>query len=142
MQGLFDGVQAGGQLDRLVGVAAGEIQLLLVILHLHLDELEAVGGRDHHHALCLVNLAGLEQLEHGRQRHAGVRAVEHAGAVAERRGVGQLLLAGLLDDAVELLQDADGLLEADRVADLDGAGQRLLRLHRLEDLEVAQVSER
>ena len=44
-----------------------------------------------------------------------------------------------IDNAVELLQRADGLLDADRVADLDGAGQRLLGLHRLEGLEVLQI---
>ena len=39
--------------------------------------------------------------QHG-QRHAGVRTGVHAGQVGQRGGVGQLVLAGLLDDAVGL----------------------------------------
>ena len=88
-------------------------------------------GGDHHHALGLVNFSGLQQLDERGQRHAGVRAVEHAGLVAQRRGVREFLLAGLLDDAVELFQRADRLLDAHRVADLNGAGEGFLRPHRL-----------
>ena len=39
---------------------------------------------------------------------------------------GELLLAGLLDDPIELLERADRALDAHRVADLDGGGQRRL----------------
>ena len=42
VQGFLHGVQPGGQLDWLVRVPARETQFALVILDLHLDELEAV----------------------------------------------------------------------------------------------------
>ena len=80
-------------------------------------------GGDDHHALGFVDLASFQQFDQRGQGHAGVRAVEHAGAVTERGGIGEFRLAGLFDDAVELLQRADGLLDAYRVADLDGAGE-------------------
>ena len=67
-----------------------------------------------------------------RQRHGGVRAVEHARAIRTRGGLGQLALARLFDDAVELLERANGLVDRDRVADLDGRRERRPRLHRLE----------
>ena len=139
VQRVLHRVQAGGQFNRLVCMAARKIQFPLVILHLHLNKFQTVRRGDDDHALFFVNLAGLEQFDQNRQRHAGVRAVEHAGAIAQRRGVGQFLLGGLLDDAVELFQRADRLLDADRVADLNGAGQCFLRLDRLERLEVLQV---
>ena len=66
-----------------------------------------------------------------------MRTVEHGGAVAQGRGVRQLFLAGLFDDAIELPERANGLLEADRVADLDRAGQGFPGLNRLKGLEVA-----
>ena len=67
------------------------------------------------------------------QRDAGVRAVEHAGAIGARRGIGQLGLGGLLDDAVEASA-------ASRIALLDATGLPIwmalasvgLRGHRLE----------
>ena len=92
------------QLDRFIGVSAGEVQLLLVIVDLEVGELEPVGRGDDHHMLGLVDLAGLEQLDQRSQGDAGVRAVEHAGGVAERGRVGQFLLRGVHDDAVELLR--------------------------------------
>ena len=64
----------------------------------------SVRGRDHDHAIGLPDLAARDQLLERGQRDAGVRAVEHAGAVGARRGVGELVLGGLLDDAVEALQ--------------------------------------
>ncbi len=45
----------------------------------------------------------------------------------------------MFDNAVELFEGAHGLLETNRVADLNGAGQRLLRLNGLEGLKIAQV---
>ena len=76
-----------------------------------LGELEPVRRRDHHDALVRADDLALDELAEGGERDAGVRAVEHAGAVGARRLVGELLLAGLLDDAVELLQRPDGALE-------------------------------
>jgi hypothetical protein len=110
-----------------------------VIGRLLLGELEPVRRGDDHDALLGTDQLAVDQLAEDGQRHAGVRVVEHAGAIGERRLVGQLGFAGLLDDAVELLQGAHGALVAHRIADLDGARQRLPGLHRLEALEVREV---
>ena len=67
-----------------------------------------------------------------------MRAVEHPGPITQRGRIGQLLLGGLFHDATELFQSADGLLEAHGIADLNGARQRFLRLHRFEGLEVSK----
>ena len=90
-----------------------------MIAHLEVGELEPVRRRDHHHALLRIDQPARAQLDERGQRHAGVRAVEHAGAIGARRRVGQLGLARLLDDARILLQRADRLLDRHRVADLD-----------------------
>ena len=50
-------------------------------------------------------------------------------------------LGGLLDHPVEFLQRPDRLVDADRVADLDGRGQRALGHHRLEPLEALSVGQ-
>ena len=70
-----------------------------------------------------------------------MRAVEEPRAVRARAGVGKLRLARLLDDAVVALEGVDGLLDGDRVSDLDRAGQRRAGMDRLEDLEAALVAE-
>src|SRR5690606_26226238 len=72
-------------LDRTVGeraLHAGE--RALVVARLELGELQAVRGRDDHDALVLPDdAAGGELLEAG-ERDAGVRAVEHPGAIRAR----------------------------------------------------------
>ena len=68
-----------------------------------------------------------------------MRTVEHPGSIPESGCVSQFLLCGLLDDAVKLFQCADSLLDTDRVADLDGAGQCLLGLDRLKSFKVFQI---
>ena len=78
------------------------------------------------------DLAAAGDLLQRRQRYRRVRAVEHAGAVGARRGLGQLALARLLDDAVKSLQRANRLVDRHRVPDLDGRSQRLFGLHRPE----------
>jgi len=55
--------------------------------------------------------------------------------------LGDLGLAGLLDDAVVPLQGDDGLLDRDRVPDLDGGGQRRARRDGLEQLEARPVGQ-
>ena len=112
-----------------------------VVRRLLLRELQPVGGGDHDHALVRADDLPLHELPEGGQGDAGVRAVEHPGPVGAGRLVGELGLARLLDDPVELAQHLDGALVADRVADLDRAGERLLRLHRTERLEARQVRE-
>ena len=49
------------------------------------------------------DLPALGELDQHGERDARVRAVEHAGAIGARGGVGELLLGRLLDDAVEAL---------------------------------------
>ena len=68
-----------------------------------------------------------------------MRAIEHTRPVPQGHRIGQFFLAGLLDHPVELAERADGFLETDRIADLDGAGQGLLRLDGFEGLEVTEI---
>src|SRR5678815_5227525 len=65
--------------------------------------------------------------------------IKHAGPVAQRGRVSQFFLRSLLDDATELFKRANGLFKADRISNLDRAGQSLLSLNRLEHFEVAQI---
>src|SRR5262249_38981568 len=102
-----------------------------------LNELQTMSGRDHHNAVRFFYLPRLYQFEEHRQPYASVRAVKHSSPVGHSRRIGELLLARLLDDAVELLQRANRFLKTDRVADLDRAGERLLRLNRLEHFKIA-----
>ena len=94
-EGFLDRIHAGRQLDGFIGVLAGEIQRPLVVVDLEVRELQAVGRGDDHHMLGLVDLAGLEQFDQRGQGNAGMRAVEHAGGIAERGRVGQFLLCGV-----------------------------------------------
>src|SRR6185369_11124256 len=103
-----------------------------------IGELEAVRRRDDDDAVVRADDLALDELAERGERDAGVRAVEHAGPIGARRLVGKLLLARLLDDAIEALQGANRALDAHRVADLDRARERLLRRHRLERLEMFQ----
>ena len=115
------------------------VQRSHVIRGLLVGELEPVRRRDHHDALVRADDLALDELAEGGEPDARVRAVEHARAVGARRLVGQLLLGGLLHHAVEPLERADGALDADRIADLDGHGERGLGGDRL---EVPVVEER
>ena len=69
---------------------------------LRLAELQAMRRRHHHHAVIGLHFTTLNELDQPRQGHAGMRAVEQAGAISSRHGIGQFLLAGLLDLAVVL----------------------------------------
>src|SRR5712692_6454934 len=78
-----------------------------VIGDFEVGKLQAVCGRNHNNAVTWTDLAGLAKLDEHGQRHSRVRAVEHACAVRARGSLGQLGLAGLLDDAVVFLQRAN-----------------------------------
>jgi hypothetical protein len=93
--------------------------------------LRPVGGRDDDDALGAVDAAGFEEFDEGGEGDAGMGAIEHAGLIAEGGGIGEFGFGGLFDDAVELLERADGFLDTDGVADLDGAGEGLAGLDRL-----------
>ena len=119
--------------DRVVGAARVDARdAPLVVRELELGELQAVGGRHDDHALLRVDESPLAQLEEAREGDAGVRARVEPRPVGARAGVGELLLAGLLDDAVHRLERRHRARRADRVADLDGARQRLLGLDGLD----------
>mmetsp|Transcript_20819 Transcript_20819/g.45620 ORF Transcript_20819/g.45620 Transcript_20819/m.45620 type:complete len:208 (+) Transcript_20819:415-1038(+) len=123
-----------------VGVRAGEaLDLLRVVGDLGVCELEAVGGGDHHCAVGRGDDALLAELDEGGEGDAGVGAVEHAREVGAGGGVHELLLGRLLHHAVALRQRVDGAVDGDGVADLDGRGEGVLRLARLEVLEPALV---
>src|SRR5262245_50523339 len=135
-----DRPQIGRSLERAIGVLRLDArELSEVIPGLLFRELEPVRGGDHDDALFGTDHFALDELAEYGECYAGVRVVEHAGAVGERRLIGELGFARLFNDAVELLQRAHRALVADRIADLDGAGQRRLRLHRREALEVRQI---
>ena len=95
---------AGSSTGRLAWRERDAVQRPVVVADLELGELQPVGGRDDDDPLVRRDDAALLELDERRQGHAGVRAVEHARAIGERRRVGQLVLGRLLDDAVELLQ--------------------------------------
>ena len=88
-----------------VGVARGDAgERALVVAALNSVNLSPLRRRDHDHALVGVDRRRARRsLMQRRQRDAGVRAGEHAGAIGARRGVGELVLGRLLDDAVVLL---------------------------------------
>ena len=80
----LDSINTRRQFDRFIGVLAGEIQCPLVIVDLEVGELEPVGRGYDHDVLGLVDLAGLEQFDQCSKGDACMRAVEHAGVIAER----------------------------------------------------------
>src|SRR5262245_10596945 len=83
--------QVGGGIERAVGILRLDaLELSEVIACLLLGELEPVRGRDHDHALLGADHLALDELAEYGERDAGVRIVEHAGAVGERRLICQL----------------------------------------------------
>mmetsp|Transcript_15533 Transcript_15533/g.43465 ORF Transcript_15533/g.43465 Transcript_15533/m.43465 type:complete len:247 (+) Transcript_15533:180-920(+) len=102
---------------------------------LGLGELEAMGGGDYHGAVVGANDPALAQLHKRREGHASMGAVEHAGEVGPGGSVHELLLRGLLHDAVALLERQDGTINGHRVTDLDGRGKGGGSLHRLKALK-------
>mmetsp|Transcript_13167 Transcript_13167/g.44609 ORF Transcript_13167/g.44609 Transcript_13167/m.44609 type:complete len:517 (+) Transcript_13167:425-1975(+) len=126
--------------DGLVRVPADDaLQALLVVGDLGGGELEAVRRGDDNHAVVAVDGALLAQLLHGREAHARVRAGEHTRQVRPRGHVHDLVLGGLLDDAVGPLERVNGTVHGHRVANLDRRGDGLLRLDRREALPAALV---
>ena len=135
----FDLTQIRRNFDRAIRVCRGDAgDLPKVVRGLLIGEFQTVCGRDDHHPLVRADDLALDELAQGREGDTGVWAVEHAGAIGTRGLVGQLGLARLLHHALELPEDADGALVTHRVADLDGARQGLLGLHRRERLEVLE----
>ena len=83
-------------------VRARKAERPFVVAHLEVGELEPVGGRDAPpRARPRSIVAARDQLLQHRQRHAGVRAVEHAGRSAAAAASASSLLGRLLDHAVE-----------------------------------------
>src|ERR1700687_1604041 len=102
-----DVAEIGGDFDRTIRIRrldAGD--LTEVIRRFLVGELKAVCSGDDDDALVRTNDFAFDELAQRRQRHAGVWAVEHAGAVGARGFVGELGFAGLFDDTFELFEDA------------------------------------
>src|SRR5919204_6108676 len=69
-----------------------------------------------------------------------MRATVHAGEVGARRRIRQLVLTGLLDDAVKDPQGVNSAVDAHRVADLNRRRESLLGYHRFVGLKPPEVA--
>ena len=108
--------------------------------YLEFRELEAVCRADDDNVFVLCNLAFGTELFESAESNARVRAAVEADAVAAVGCIGELFFSDAHDHAVCLLDGANSLRIADRVADLDGARESLLGLNRFELVEAARVS--
>src|SRR5579864_2690196 len=140
--GPLDRLELRGQLEGMVCIARGNPKLpqgALVVLHLEVRELQAVGGRDHHDPLPATNHPARNQFfQHG-QGNPRVRVVEHAGQVGSGRRISQLILGRLLHDAIKAHQRPHRAVVAHRVADADCRSQRSARKHRLQPVKPARI---
>ena len=130
LQDIHDGAEVCWSLEYGVcELGADILELLFVVADLEFGELEAVCRADDDHVLFLVDLACGNELFKSAESHAGVRAAVETDAVAAVGGIGEFFFGDAHDHAVRLLDSAYGLRVADRVTDLDGACEGLLRLH-------------
>ena len=110
-----------------------------MVADLEFSELQTMSGADDDNVFFLVNLACGHELLEGAESDTRMRAAVETDAVAAVGGVGEFFFGDAHDHAVRLLDGAYCLRVADRVTDLDGAGESLLRLHRDELVEAAFV---
>ena len=68
-----------------------------MIGRLEVDKLQSARGRNDDDPLVGPDFSSSGKLDERGERHTGMRAGEHAGAVRPRHRVGDLLLGGLLD---------------------------------------------
>ena len=140
LQDVHDGAEFCRGLEHGVCVLGADVlELLFVVADLEFGELEAVCRADDDHVLVLVDLACGHELFEGAEGDARMRAAVEADAVTAVGGVGELFFGDAHDHAVRLLDGAYCLRVADRVTDLDGRSEGLLRLHRDELVEAAFV---
>src|SRR5688500_4737191 len=109
-----------------------------MISNLLVGELKSVSGRNDHHPFMRADHFAFNELAQRRQRNAGVRTVEHSGAVGARGFFGKLRLGSLFDHALETLQGRNRLANTDGITDLNRAGKGLFGGDRLEALEIGQ----
>ena len=140
LQDIHDGADFGGGLeDRVCELACNVCELLFVIADLEFRELESVSRADDDNVFVLRNLACGTELFESAEGHTRMRAAVKTDAVAAVGCVGEFFFRDAHDHAVCLLDGAYSLRIADRVADLDGAGESLLCLYRNELVEAAFV---
>ncbi len=82
-----------------------------------------MGSADDNGSVAWRDGTVLPQLHQSRQGHPGVWAVEHPRPVGQCCRVHELLLRGLLNDAIAVLQSLDGAVNAHWVSYLDGGCQ-------------------
>ena len=111
-----------------------------MVADLEFGELEAVCRADDDHVFFLVNLTCGHELFEGAEGDTRVRAAVETDAVAAVGGVRQFFFGNAHDHASSLLDSANCLRVADRVTDLDGRCECLLRLHGDQLVEAAFVS--
>ena len=140
LQDVHDSADFGRSLEDRVSVLASDVfELLFVVSNLEFRELEAMCRADDDDVFVLCNLAFCAELFESAESDTRVRAAVEADAVAAVGCVGEFFFSDAYDHAVCLLDGAYGLRVADRVTDLDGAGESLLGLNRFELVEAAGV---